>query len=189
MFVVFPSIFQHSWHAFDTRSSLAPCDGEADAVAKYKYDFQLLFHYFAKEFVLLRVRHTRQRHLARMSPYLRFSYLLRSLFPSPSFSLYCNVQNIGRCRRTSKSYESAAAGAEREGEECGRPGRGVKGDASGSGWRVYTRRDKDKTWQSQLSWAKCAEKKWKKKTTQKVATSLLSFVLLLLFVFRLFVFF
>lgn len=43
-------------------------------------------------------------------------------FPLPlSLSLYCNVQNIGRCRRTSKSYESAAAGAEREGEErsCG----------------------------------------------------------------------
>lgn len=67
----------------------------------------------------MRVRHTRQRHLARMSPYLRFSYLLRSLSPSlsPFLSLYCNVQNIGRCRRTSKSYESAAAGAERDGEK------------------------------------------------------------------------
>lgn len=38
------------------------------------------------------------------------------LLPSPFLSLYCNVQNIGRCRRTSKSYESVAAGAEREGE-------------------------------------------------------------------------
>lgn len=64
------------------------------------------------------MRHTRQRHLARMSPYLRFLYLLRSLSLSVplSHSLYCNVQNIGRCRRTSKSYENAAAGAEREGE-------------------------------------------------------------------------
>lgn len=53
-----------------------------------------------------------------MSPYLRFLYLLRSLSLSVplSHSLYCNVQNIGRCRRTSKSYENAAAGAEREGE-------------------------------------------------------------------------
>lgn len=131
-------------------------EADADAEGKYKYDFQLLFHYFAKEFVLLRVRHIRQRHLARMSPYLSTPppppcpTLCPSLCQCVCVCVYCNVQNIGRCRRTSKSYESPAATAGTWPARSVRGGATVAG-ASGSGWRVYTCRDKDKTCQSTRS--------------------------------------
>lgn len=86
----------------------------------------------------------------------------RSLF----LSLYCNVQNIGRCRRTSKSYESAAAGAEREGEErsCGEGSEGRRIRI----WMacVHTpRQGQDMAESTQLS--EMCRKKMKKKKKQR----------------------
>jgi len=118
----------------------------------------------------LRVRHTRQKTLG--------SHVLVSVSGNPPFNtlsllpflclcVYCNVENIGRCRRTSKSYERvkerererererAVQQQEQEhigaGTESGAgagAGTGMTTGASGSGWRVYTCRDKNKTWQS-----------------------------------------